>query len=142
MNNKEQILTFCNKRCKGTLMETLCIEFVDVNIEKNTLTARMPVNSKVHQPMGILHGGATMALAETVGSAASQIFCNEENTTHNYGLEISGNHIKTVKEGYVYATAKSIHMGRTTQVWNIQIRNESKEIISHCKLLTISISKK
>jgi len=140
IQEKEEILKKCNASCHNTLMETLSIEFVDMGAD--WLKAKMPVTSKVHQPMGILHGGATMALAESVGSVATRVFCSDGHLKNIFGLEIAGNHIKYIKEGFVFATAKHIHLGRTTQVWEIKIKNEKEELISNCKLTTITLPKK
>ncbi|WP_054557439.1 PaaI family thioesterase [Croceitalea dokdonensis] len=137
--HKGKILQVCNQVSKGTLMETLDIEYVDVG--ENFLTARMPVGPKVYQPDGVLHGGATVALAESVGSAASYIFL-DGNEFFIRGLEISANHVKGIKEGFVYAKAAIIHKGRTTQLWEIKVTNENGELISNCKLTTIALPKK
>lgn len=136
--NKEAVLSKCNQISKNTLMETLSIEYIDVG--EDFLTARMPVGPKVHQPDGILHGGASVALAESVGSAASYIFLDAEHFMIR-GMEISANHLKSVKEGYVYATARFIHKGRTTQLWEIRICDEQDQLISLCKLSTIALKK-
>jgi len=136
--NKEAVLSKCNQISKNTLMETLSIEYIDVG--DNYLTARMPVGPKVHQPDGILHGGASVALAESVGSAASYIFLDAEHFMIR-GMEISANHLKSIKEGYVYATARFIHKGRTTQLWEIRICDEQDQLISLCKLSTIALKK-
>lgn len=119
-------------------METLDIEYVDVG--DDYLIAKMPVTSKVHQPMGILHGGATVALAESVGSAASILFVNPEEYTVK-GIEISANHLKSKSEGVVYATAKIIHKGRTIHLWEIKITDEEGALISICKLTNIIMPK-
>ncbi|MDT0539528.1 MULTISPECIES: PaaI family thioesterase [Croceitalea] len=137
--HKAKILAVCNQISKGTLMETLSIEYVDVG--ENFLIARMPVNSKVYQPDGVLHGGATVALAESVGSAASYIFL-DGNEFYVRGIEIAANHVKSISEGYVYARATIIHKGRTTQLWEIKVTNEAHELISNCKLTTIALPKK
>jgi uncharacterized protein (TIGR00369 family) len=137
--HKEKILNVCNEICKGTLMETLDISFVDVG--ENFLIAKMPVTPKVYQPDGVLHGGATVALAESVGSAASYIFL-DGNEFYVRGIEIAANHVKSIKEGFVYAKAAIIHKGRTTQLWEIKITNENNELISNCKLTTIALPKK
>ncbi len=136
---KKEILDACNAIIKNTLMETLQIEYVDVT--EDSLTARMPVNARVHQPNGVLHGGASVALAESVGSAATFVFLDAENVLVR-GLEIAANHIKSVKEGYVYATAKALHKGRTTQLWQIKITNEQGELVCLSKLTTITLPKK
>ena len=137
--HKAKILNVCNEICKGTLMETLDIEFVDVG--ENFLTARMPVSPKVYQPDGVLHGGASVALAESVGSAASYVFL-DGNQFYVRGIEIAANHVKSIKEGFVFARASMLHKGRTTQLWEIRITNEEGELISNCKLTTIALPKK
>lgn len=135
---KEKILNICNETTKGTLMETLSIEYVDVG--QNFLVARMPVGPAVYQPDGVLHGGATAALAESVGSAACYVFLDaKENFVR--GIEISANHVKSAREGYVFARAELVHKGRTTQLWHIRVSNEADATISLCKLTTISLPK-
>lgn len=138
METKE-LIALMNCQEKESLMKTLEIEFVDKTDE--FLIARMPVTPKVHQHDNILHGGATFALAETVGSAGAYLFGNPE-TTFIRGLEMSGNHIKSVSKGYIYAKAKIIHKGRTTQVWDIKVTTEKDELISIFKLTTITLPKK
>lgn len=130
---KEQILALCNASSKNTLMETLNIEYVDVG--EDFIVARMPVTPKVHQPDGVLHGGATAALAESIGSVAVFVFCQEPNAVVR-GIEISANHLKSISSGYVYATARPVHLGRTIQLWEIRVTNEAEELISICKLTT------
>lgn len=137
--HKDKILEVCNNSSKSTLMETLEISYVDVG--EDFLIAKMPVNPRVHQPDGVLHGGAMVALAESVGSMASYIFLNAAEFFVR-GIEISANHVKSVKEGFVYAKASFIHKGRTTQVWDIRITNEEEQLISVCKLTTIALPKK
>lgn len=135
---KEKILKICNETSKNTLMETLDIEYIDVG--EDFLLAKMPVTPKVHQPDGVLHGGATAALAESVGSAASYVFL-DGNKYFVRGLEISANHVKSVKEGFVYARATILHKGRTTQLWEIRVTNEDDQLVSLCKLTTIALPK-
>ena len=115
--DKKQMLKKLNERNKNTLMETLDIEYVDLGID--FLTAKMPVTSKVHQPYGQLHGGATTALAETVSGAASQVFIDATSQIIN-GIELTINHIKSKKEGEVFATARNIHKGRSTHLWEVK----------------------
>ena len=136
--NIKQILAACNAICKDTLMETLEIEFIDLTDE--VLVAKMPVTKRVHQPDGVLHGGATVALAESIGSAAAFVFLGNNNVTVR-GLEIAANHIKSIKDGYVYARAIALHKGRTTQLWQIRIENENGDLISLVKLTTITLHK-
>ena len=136
---KEKILKVCNEIRKGTLMETLDIEYIDVG--ENFLIAKMPVTPKVHQPDGVLHGGASVALAESVGSAASYVFLDGQSFFVR-GIEIAANHVRSVKEGFVFARATIIHKGRTTQLWEIRITDEEDHLISLCKLTTIALPKK
>ncbi|GAA4300580.1 PaaI family thioesterase [Aestuariibaculum suncheonense] len=136
--SKEKVLAQANAMCKNTLMETLEIEVIDYG--DDFLVARMPVNSRVHQPDGVLHGGATAALAESVGSFASHIFIDTEQFFVR-GIEISANHVKSIREGFVYAKATFVHKGRTTQLLDIKVTDEANNLISVCKLSTISLPK-
>ena len=136
--DKKNILEKINSANKNTLMETLDIEFVDIG--KDFLVAKMPVTSKVYQPDGVLHGGATVALAESVGSAVSYMSVDYMNQTIR-GIIISANHLKSVKEGYVYARATPIHKGRSTQLWEIKITDDNNNLVSHCKLTTMVLNK-
>jgi uncharacterized protein (TIGR00369 family) len=141
MISKQEVLDRCNSRKKGTLMETLDITFVDVDFEDQSITAKMPVTQSVHQPDGVLHGGATAALIETVGSVAVFVFKQTENLLVR-GIEISANHLKSIREGDVFATAKPVHLGRTTQHWEIKVTDQEGALISVGKLLTITLEKK
>lgn len=136
---KEEILKKLNSYNTNTLMETLSIEFVDVG--EDFITAKMPVNSKVHQPYGILHGGATAALAETVGSLASAYFLKSKDKIVK-GIDLSINHLKSKREGFVFGTARPIHRGRTTHLWEIKVVDEEGNLISLCKLTNIILDKK
>lgn len=137
--SKEQTLIQANAVCENTLMQTLNIEFVDYG--DDFVVARMPVSSKVHQPDGVLHGGATVALAETTGSFAAHMFLNLEKTFVR-GIEISANHLKSVKSGFVYAKATFIHKGRTTQLFEIKVTDDDDNLVSLCKLTTVSLPNK
>ena len=136
---KKLVLKLMNGSEKESLMRTLEIDFVDVG--EDFLIARMPVSPKLHQPDGVLHGGATFALAESVGSAAAYLF-NKTQTPMVRGIEMSGNHLKGISEGFVYAKATAIHNGRTTQIWEIKVTNEAGDLISSCKLTTLTLPKK
>ena len=136
--SKEDILAKANAVSKNTLMETLDIVMVDYG--DDFLIARMPVTPRVHQPDGVLHGGATAALAESVGSFASHIFLDIENKFVR-GLEITANHLKSVTSGFVYAKATFLHKGRTTQLLDIRITDEDDNLVSICRLSTISLPK-
>ncbi|OAD91346.1 thioesterase [Aequorivita soesokkakensis] len=135
---KDEILAISKKMCKNTLMETLEIEFTEVG--DDFLVARMPVTPRVHQPDGVLHGGASVALAESVGSAGAYFFLNSEEIVIR-GIEIAANHVKSVRDGYVYAHASIIHKGRTTQLWQIKITNEEGALVSQIKLTTLTLPK-
>ena len=135
---KETVIANANAVSKNTLMETLNIEIVDYG--HDFLVARMPVTPRVYQPDGVLHGGATVALAESVGSFASHIFIDTD-IFFVRGIEITANHLKSIKEGYVYAKATFIHKGRTTQLLDIKVTDEDDNLISVCKLTTISLPK-
>lgn len=136
--SKEEFLAKVNAVSKNTLMETLDIEMVDYG--DDFLVARMPVTPKVHQPDGVLHGGATAALAESVGSFASHIFIDIDKYFVR-GLEITANHLKSISKGYVYARATFLHKGRTTQLLEIRVTDEENQLISICRLSTISLPK-
>lgn len=137
--SKQEMLDKANAVSKNTLMETLNIEIIDFS--DDFLIAKMPVNSRVHQPDGVLHGGATAALAESVGSFASHFFTDLEHFFVR-GLEITANHLKPVKSGNVYAKATFLHKGRTTQLLDIRITDEDDNLISICRLSTITLPKK
>lgn len=122
----------------NTLMETLEIEYIDVALDPPMLKASMPVNTRVHQPAGLLHGGATAALAESLGSAASFMLIDREKSAV-VGIELSCNHLRSKTEGMVYGTAKIIHQGRSTHLWEIEVRDEEGRMISHCKLTNMVI---
>lgn len=136
---KDKILKVCNESSKNTLMETLEIEYIDVG--ENFLIGKMPVTSKVHQPDGVLHGGAMVALAESIGSMASYIFLDSQNFFVR-GIEISANHIKSMRDGEVFAKATIVHKGKTTQLWDIKLTDAKNNLISVCKLTTIALPKK
>lgn len=135
---EKELLKAINARCKNTLMETLAITFTAVG--DDFVEASMPVTPKVHQPDGVLHGGASVALAETVGSVASFLFLDGDNF-YVRGIEINANHVKSITEGTVTARAEFLHKGRTTQVWDIKIRDEENRLISAVKLTTIALPK-
>lgn len=127
-----------NSNLAHTLMDTLNISFTELG--EDFLTASMPVNSRVHQPMGLLHGGATVALAETVASYAAHLFLNDSSKEVR-GIEITANHLKSIRDGIVLATARPIHKGRTTQLWEVRVEDEGGNLISLCKMTCIILSK-
>ncbi|MGY0392597.1 PaaI family thioesterase [Bizionia sp. KMM 8389] len=137
--SKEAKLKEINAVCKNTLMETLEISISDFG--DDFLIAKMPVNSRVYQPDGVLHGGATAALAESVGSFASHLFTNVADVFVR-GIEITANHVKSVTDGHVYAKATFLHKGRTTQLLDIRVTDDADNLISICRLSTISLPRK
>lgn len=137
--DKEKILQYCNKISENTLMRTLNIVYTDAG--EDYLVATMPVNPSVHQPMGLLHGGASVALAESVGSAASMLFVNSR-LSEVRGIEISANHLKAKRDGIVTATARIVHKGRSIHLWEIRITDEKDNLISLCKLTNMVLPKR
>tara|TARA_R110001606_G_scaffold312176_2_gene458908 strand:- start:3452 stop:3895 length:444 start_codon:yes stop_codon:yes gene_type:complete len=115
---------------QGTMGGVLGITLISIG--DDTLTARMPVDHRTLQPHGRLHGGASVALAETVGSIAANLALDSGESV-GVGLEINANHVRPVKDGFVYATAKAEVLGRTTQVWTIRITDESDRLVCLCR---------
>lgn len=111
---------------KNTLMAHLGMTLVDN--DPNRVVVTMPVDSRTHQPMGLLHGGASVALAETAASMASMFNINPE-TSAAVGIEINANHLKSVRSGTVTAVATPLHRGATTHVWDIRITNEDDQLV-------------
>lgn len=123
---------------KNTLAEHLGIQFVDVG--DDFLKATMPVDHRTHQPYGLLHGGASMALAETLGSVGSALIINTEEFIC-VGLEINANHIRSVRSGVVTGTATPLHIGSSTHVWDIKITDEQQRLLCTSRL-TVAILKR
>lgn len=136
--SKKELLDQLNKMMPQTLMETLEMRYVDLDLEKGELVMTMPVNHRVHQPMGFLHGGASAALAESVGSASSVLYIDREKFSV-MGIELSCNHLRAKKDGQVWAKAKILHRGRRTHLWEIRITDEQDRLISHCKLTNMIV---
>lgn len=138
MINKKDKLQLLNKISIDTLMEHLGITYTEVG--EDYLVAEMPVTSKHYQPMRILHGGASLALAESVGSALSVINVDLDRYDVK-GMEINANHIRSIKKGNLKATAKFIHKGRTSHIVEINICNELDKLISVCRLTNVVLKK-
>ena len=117
----------------NTLGGNLGIEFTEIG--DNYLKAKMPVDHRTVQPYGILHGGASVALAETIGSVASQIAVGMDRRC--FGIEINANHLKSGSTGYVHATAKPIRMGKNIHVWNIEILDDQQHLICVSRLTVL-----
>lgn len=123
----------------NTLVAHLDIRFA-VDAE-GRLQASMPVDHRTHQPMGLLHGGATAALAETLGSVGSAMLI-DLSTHSTVGLEITANHLRGVREGRVTATGELVHKGRTTHVWDIRVRDEAGRLCAVCRLTNMVIERR
>jgi 1,4-dihydroxy-2-naphthoyl-CoA hydrolase len=128
-----------NKWSRNTLSEQLGIEFTAVG--EDFLEARMPVDKRTHQPMGLLHGGASVSLAETMGSVAATL-CVDQSKFFCVGLEINANHLKGVREGFVTGVTKPIHIGKKTQVWEIKITSEQNELVCISRITMAVLEKK
>ncbi|MPR32340.1 hotdog fold thioesterase [Salmonirosea aquatica] len=132
MFNKSFTLEFLRSFNPKTINTQLGIEFTEIG--DDFITARMPVDHRTHQPFGILHGGASVVLAESLGSVASLLCLKDPERQRAVGLEISANHIRSVKEGWVYGRVTPLHVGRTTHVWDIRITNESGKLVCVSRL--------
>ncbi len=121
---------------KGTITEVLGIEIT--SIEEDKVTGRMPVDSRTHQPYGMLHGGASVVLAETLGSIGSHFLVKDEGKAA-VGVEVNANHLKSVVSGWVYGEAQIVHRGRKIHVWSIDLKNEEGEIICTSRLTVMII---
>lgn len=121
---------------KNTISDYLGIEFLEKG--SDYLTARMPVDHRTKQPFGLLHGGASVVLAETLGSIASVLCLDDPQTQKAVGLEINANHLRAVTEGWVYGKVTAIHIGRRTHIWDIKITNEEDKLVCVSRL-TVAI---
>lgn len=122
-----------------TLVEHLDIRFaVDGD---GRLQATMPVDRRTHQPMGLLHGGATAALAETLGSVGSALLI-DLSTQATVGMEITANHLRGVRAGLVTATGELVHQGTKTHVWDIRVHDEAKNLVAICRLTNMIIERR
>lgn len=120
---------------RHTLAETIGIRVTEIG--PDFLRATMPVNPRTHQPMGVLHGGASVALAETVGSLAATL-CIDRTLYVCLGQEINANHLRPVSSGTVTATARPFHIGKRSHVWSIEIRDEQEKLVCISRL-TIAV---
>lgn len=126
-----------NYQSNGTMVEHLGIEVIELG--DDFVKAKMPVDHRTKQPMGLLHGGASVVLAESLGSMAANL-CLDISKEYAVGLDINSNHLKSVREGYVIGVAKPIHIGSKTQVWEIKIYDE-KDILINISRLTMAVLK-
>jgi 1,4-dihydroxy-2-naphthoyl-CoA hydrolase len=123
---------------KNTLAEHIGIEYLEIG--EDYLKARMPVDHRTIQPAGLLHGGASVVLAETLGSIAAAL-CTDREKKAIVGIEVNANHIRPVTHGWVIGVAKPIHVGNTTQIWEIKIYNEQEKLVCISRLTVANINK-
>jgi len=128
-----------NSWSANTMAETLGIEFT--NVGEDYLEARMPVDHRTHQPLGLLHGGASVALAETLGSVAATL-CIDPSKQFCVGLDINANHIKSMRDGYVKGITTPIHIGKKTQVWEIRITTMEGDLVCISRITVAVLDKK
>jgi 1,4-dihydroxy-2-naphthoyl-CoA hydrolase len=132
-------LEFLNSLGTNTLAQALGIEFTKVG--DDYLEAKMPVDSRTHQPMGLLHGGASVALAETLGSVAAMC-CVDVTKQFCVGLDINANHLRGVRSGFVTGVTKPVHIGKKTQVWEIKITDDMGELVCVSRITMAVLDKK
>ena len=138
MEKKEKIRRI-NESIQNTMTSTIGIEITDIG--DDFISGKMPVDERTVQPFGLLHGGASAALAETLGSIAGgiKVYSNNETVV---GIEINANHLKSAREGWVYGKATPIRIGKKIQVWDIRITNESNELVCVSRLTLAVVKKK
>jgi len=139
MINPEITPEAINKIGQNTLVSHLGIVVTEVG--KDYIVGKMPVNHTTYQPFGILHGGASVVLAETLGSYGSN-FCVDHEKEYCVGLEINANHVKSAKDGFVIGRAQLIHKGKKTHIWDIRIKNEKDELVCISRLTIAVLNKK
>ncbi|MBK8499100.1 MAG: hotdog fold thioesterase [Flavobacteriales bacterium] len=128
----------------NSLLSNTMVEHLDIRFHVDAaghLCASMPVDSRTHQPAGLLHGGATVALAESLGSMGSFLLVDPSSQAV-VGIEVNANHLKGVRTGRVTATGDLVHRGRTTHVWDIRVRNEAAELCAICRLTTVIVNQR
>lgn len=128
-----------NNLSRNTMAEQIGIEFTAIG--DDFIEARMPVDKRTHQPFGLLHGGASVALAETLGSVAATC-CVDATRQFCVGLEINANHLKSVRSGYVKGVTRPVHIGKKTQVWEVRITGEDNELVCISRITLVVLEKK
>jgi len=136
---KHVSLDLVNSMNKNTLMEVLGIECIEIG--NDYVVSRMPVDHRTHQPMGLLHGGASMALIESIGSMGSTLLIDLEKESP-VGIEINANHVSGIRSGYVKAIGKIVHAGKRTHIWQVDIFNEETQQLVCTGRLTVMIIQK
>jgi 1,4-dihydroxy-2-naphthoyl-CoA hydrolase len=125
--------------CKGNMCELLAMEFTEIG--EDFLVAKMPVDARTKQPAGLLHGGASVALAESLGSIASAL-CIDTVKKMPVGIEINANHLKSATEGFVFGKVKPLRVGQSLHVWNIEIQNEKSEVVCVSRLTVMIVDRR
>jgi 1,4-dihydroxy-2-naphthoyl-CoA hydrolase len=128
-----------NRLSPNTMVQHLGIEFTEIG--EDYLIAKMPVDHRTHQPLGVLHGGASVALAETLGSVAATL-CVDPNVQYCVGLEINANHVKSVTSGFVYGKTTPVHVGKRTHIWEIRISDEQGNLLCISRITMAVIDKR
>jgi 1,4-dihydroxy-2-naphthoyl-CoA hydrolase len=131
-------LATLNLMRNNTMVGHVDIEVIEAG--PDFLRGRMPVDKRTHQPFGLLHGGASATMAETLGSIASTL-CVDLSKEIVVGIEINANHVRGVKSGYVYGTVRPLHVGRSTHVWDIRIENEEGKLVCVSRLTVAVVPK-
>lgn len=136
---RKPTLEALQKACEGNMCSHLGMEFTEIG--EDFLIARMPVDARTKQPAGLLHGGASVALAETLGSVAS-VFCLESDQKMPVGIEINANHLKSARSGFVTGRVQPVRLGQSLHVWNIEIHNDQKELVCMSRLTVMIVDRK
>jgi 1,4-dihydroxy-2-naphthoyl-CoA hydrolase len=131
-------LDFLNSMGTGTIAEHLGIVFTEVG--EDYLVAKMPVDHRTQQPMKLLHGGASVVLAETLGSVASYLCLKDAKTQRAVGLEINANHVRAVQDGEVFGKVTAIHLGRSTHIWEIRVTTPDGKLVCVSRLTVAVLS--
>ena len=136
--NKQEIIDKIHNRSSSTMVENLGIKITDIG--ENFVSGKMPVDERTKQPFGLLHGGASVALAETLGSVGAGMNIDQASQSV-VGIEINANHLKAVKRGWVFGKANAIRIGRKIQVWEIEIKDENENFVCKSRLTLAVIEK-
>lgn len=130
---------YLNATGKGTLAESIGLEFTEVG--ENYLEATLPVDERTVQPHGLLHGGASVALAETLGSVAAMLVIRDPEKQAAVGVEINASHMRAVRSGKVTGRVSPLRIGKNIQVWTINIRDDQNRLVCHCRLTTMTVNR-
>lgn len=136
-NTEEVDLEQVRKLEHGNILEHLNIEVVEIG--DDFVRGKMPVDHRTHQPFGILHGGASVVLAESLGSIASNLVV-DSGKYYAVGMEVNANHLRPVSDGCVYGTARAVHIGRKSHVWSIEITNDEGRIVCMSRLTMMVVA--